>query len=283
MFDGIHLGHKFILKQLKKTASRLKIPSLVITFDKHPRAVLGKPFDGYISSNEQKKELLLERGINQVWFLKTTPELLKLSGEEFVSCLARQIDIKELIVGEDFCFGYGRHNGVGDLKKFSLQHDFNLKVIKKKKISGITASSSLVRQAVLNADFKTAGKILGRPYSFIGRVEKGKGVGTKLGFSTANIYPREMIVPCDGVYAAAVKLSGKKFVAAVNIGHLHGATGERVVEAHIIVFKKNIVGETLEIIFLKQIRKEKKFSSIQALQEAIAKDVKMINNLKFEI
>ena len=135
MFDGIHHGHKFILNRLKQTASRLKIPSLAITFDKHPRAVLGKPFDGYIISNQQKKELILNLGIDKVWFLKTTPEFLKLSGEEFVACLMKQINLKELIVGEDFCFGYGRHRGVSDLKRFSLQHGFELRIIKKKKIS----------------------------------------------------------------------------------------------------------------------------------------------------
>jgi len=174
-------------RRLKQTANRLKIPSLVIT-SINILGSLGKTFDGYIISNQRKEELILSLGIDQVWFLKTTPEFLRLSGEKFVSCLMRQINMKRTYCRWRFLFWLCRHHGVGDLKRFSLQHDFDLDIVKKKKISGIVAVV-LWSGRRIEADFKSA-RNTWRPYVFIGRVEKGKGFGSKLGFPTANIYPK---------------------------------------------------------------------------------------------
>jgi len=285
VFDGIHLGHRFILEKLKKLAICQKTPSLVITFDVPPETVLEESsrhklneFHGFLTDMEDKKNILASCGVDYLWFLKTNKSFLKLSGKEFIRYLFNNFSLKHLLVGEDFRFGYKGKSGIRYLEKISHKHGFDVTVLKKMRKSGKIVSSSLVRHLIKNAEFIKIKNFLGRDYFFKGRVVKGVGLGRKLGFPTANIDYDGYVIPEGGVYAAIIEVGNRKYLCAVNIGirpSINKSMG-KILEAHIINFKRNILGEKIKLRFLKKIRNEKKFSSKENLIKAITKDVDYI-------
>ncbi|MDP2922911.1 MAG: bifunctional riboflavin kinase/FAD synthetase [Candidatus Omnitrophota bacterium] len=285
-FDGVHLGHKFILKRVKNKALKRGIYSLVITFDIHPRKLLSKKFLtsdkaflGHIADHRQKKNLIKSLGINCIWFLKTHHSFLKLSGRDFLEYVLRHFDICELIVGEDFRFGYRGEADVSYLDKVSKFYNFNLTVIKKIKKTKVAISSSLIRRMIRDGEFKKVRTFLGRNYYLEGKVIRGVGIGKQLGFPTANIHVFDYILPKRGVYAAYIDTLKKRYLCGVNIGTRPTITTSQkeVVEAHIINFKKNILGKIVRIHFLEKIRGEKEFSSNTRLKNVINDDINYIH------
>lgn len=298
VFDGVHLGHRFILKKVKQTAKKKGLASLVITFDIPPRQFLAKKkltahcrpkkaFLGALTDINDKAALISALGIDYLWFLKTKESLLRLSAQDFISYIQRYFKIEKLIVGSDFRFG---HRGGGDLKglkSLSSKHEFGLSIIRKKVKNKKIVSSSLIRQFIRQGQLKEAEQFLGRSFSLKGKVVKGKGLGSRLGFPTANIKIDDYIIPTRGVYAAYTVLEKKIYLAAVNVGlrptclcrsaHARGGVFSRapglVIEAHIINLKKDIFGKTIKIFFLEKTREEKIFSSLETLKKAIDKDI----------
>lgn len=269
VFDSLHKGHQLILRRLKAEAKRCKLPALLITFDKHPRILLKKHFNGYILSSAEKYRLVDQMKIDYLWILKTTPCFLRLSGKDFVLKILKTYNIKKFIVGDDFAFGAGRQHDIGHLRDFGRQYGFSITVVKKKRIDKKIVSSSIVREYILKADLKKAKKFLGRSYCFEGKVVKGKGVGKRLGFPTANIKAGDLVIPPSGVYSAYTMLGKKRYLSAVNI--------ERdLIETHLINFHGNLHNKTLKIVFIKRIRQEKIFKTHKQLQKAIARDVEQI-------
>lgn len=289
VFDGIHLGHQFILKKVKETARKKGIDSLLITFDIPPQQFLSKKnllhhrrpekaFAGSLTARDEKTALISSLGIDYLWFLKTKKSLLNLSARGFINYIQRYFKIEKLIVGEDFRFG---HRGRGDLRILKLlanKHRFELSVIKKKSKNKKVISSSLIRQLIQKGKLSQAKQLLGRCFSLNGKVVKGRGIGSKLGFPTANISVSDYVTPAYGVYAAYVILGKKTYLSAINIGMLptFGKVKDLVMEAHILNFKKNILGKPIKIVFLERLREEKKFSSSKALASAISKDIKQV-------
>ncbi|MCP4653150.1 MAG: bifunctional riboflavin kinase/FAD synthetase [Candidatus Omnitrophica bacterium] len=275
VFDGLHLGHRYIIDKVKDYAKKEKIPSLVITFDVPPRLILNKQFSGCISTLEDKIETFRSLGVSYLWVLKTRNSLLRLSGEDFLNFVFRHLAVKKIIVGSDFRFGRrGRYNAE-TLNKFGKKFGFKVSSIKKRKLDKEIISSSLLRELIKKGNIKDTNKFLGRNYSFKGEVIKGVGKGKKLGFPTANISTINRAVVPKGVYAASVKVGTKTYLAAVNIGTKPTITRSKkvIIETHIINFSKDIIGKEIEISLLKRIRDEKKFSSLEKLKQAIAADV----------
>jgi len=284
-FDGVHLGHRFILRKVKDEARKKGISSLAISFDIHPSKLLSKShpastkvYTGNIINHRQKKALIKSEGLDYIWFLKTHRSFLKLSGKEFLEYILRYFDIAELIVGEDFHFGYKGQAGIEYLKKASRDYNFDLKIIRKIKKSGVTISSSLIRKLIKAAEFNKVKFFLGRSYCLEGKVIKGKGLGQRLGFPTANIRFFDYIIPQQGVYAACINISGKNYLCGINIGTRPTVSRykKQSLEAYIINFNKNILGKVVRIYFLKRIRGEKKFPSHKQLSRAITNDIKYI-------
>lgn len=289
VFDGIHLGHQFILKKVKETARKKGLAALLITFDIPPQQFLSKKnllhhrrpekaFTGSLTARDEKTALISSLGIDYLWFLKTKKSLLSLSARDFINYIQRYFKIEKLIVGDDFRFG---HRGRGDLRRLKLlanEHRFELSIIKKKANNKKVISSSLIRQLIQKGQLKEAKQLLGRNFSLRGKVFKGKGRGLRLGFPTANIFASDYVIPACAVYAASVVLEKKIYLAAVNVGlrptfcKIKGP----IIEAHILNLKKNILGKIIKIVFLEKIRKEKKFSSSKALKTAIGKDIKYV-------
>jgi riboflavin kinase/FMN adenylyltransferase len=287
VFDGVHTGHQLILKGVKKNAQRCRALSCVITFDRLPEEVLHTSSNyqhishipGFLTSMSEKTRLLASFGLDYIWFLKTTPSLLRLSAQEFIKFIVRYLRIKEFIVGEDFRFGYLGKGDISFLKHIGQKNNFAIHVVKKRKIKGHIVSSSLIRTLVAKGAFKKARTYLGHDYSLEARVIPGKGLGNKLGFPTANLSTKGYLIPGQGVYATRVRALGKTYIGAVNIGRspTAGVGSGVLTEAHIIGFRGRLVNKTIIVTFLDKIRNEKKFSTLAHLAEAIHKDVNFIS------
>ncbi len=164
VFDGVHLGHKVILQEVRKRAKVRKILSAVITFWPPPSKILNKNFLGWITDREDKKKLIQSLGIDYIWVLRVNQDFLKTKAEDFMRRIVRRIKIEELIVGEDFKFGYRGLGNIEKLKQFCLQFRFKLRVFKKKMVEGEVVSSSYIRRLIKKAEFKKAERLWGREY-----------------------------------------------------------------------------------------------------------------------
>lgn len=280
IFDGIHLGHRYLLKKLVKSASQLHLPSLVITFWPHPQELLNKRFFGYITNLEQKKKILETLGIDYFLILRITKEFLRLSGEKFLKKICRVVAIKSLIVGEDFRFGYGAKSGIKELKKISYGFGLNVVVVKKMRIRNTIVSSSLIRRLIKKGIFSEVETFLGREYCLEAEVIKGEGLGRRIGYPTLNLGHFGFVIPKRGVYAVKVFLDSKMYLGLCNIGFRPTINKDNKmnIEVHILNYKKKIIKKKLHIAFLERIRDEKKYSSVDKLREAIQQDIKFVHS-----
>jgi len=291
VFDGVHLGHQFILKKVREAAQKKGLSSLLITFDILPQQFLNKKkllhhrrpekaFIGSLTNKIEKIDLVNSLNIDYLWFLKTKKSLLKLSAENFINYIQKYFNIEKLIVGEDFRFGHKGRGDLNDLKKLAAQHKFDLSIIKKITKNKKTVSSSSIRQLIQKGKVGQVKQLLGRYFSLEGKVIKGRGIGKRLGFPTANIFSLDYVMPACGVYAAYLVLGKKKYLSVVNIGLRPTVSKSKstIIEAHILNLKKNILNKTIKIIFLDKIREEKKFVSFEALSAAISKDIKHLTS-----
>ena len=267
-FDGVHLGHQALLTEVKKRAHDLKLESVVITFEPNPKDYFSqnKP-QTRISSLREKIELFNEIKIDRVHIIKFNQEFSKVTANEFISVLIKQLKVKEIVVGEDFCFGRGREGGINKLSASSMKLNIKNKIL----MDGKRISSTLIRNLLANDKLDEANKYIGRPYSISGKVVHGEKRGRKIGFPTANIHMRHNRPPLKGVFA--VKFQNHFGVA--NLGIRPSIKGEKKLqlEVHLLNFSSDLYGQHVSVIFLKKLRDEKKFKSLDELKEQIKLDV----------
>ena len=267
-FDGVHLGHQALLTEVKKRAHDLKLESAVITFEPNPKDYFSqnKP-QTRISSLREKIELFNEIKIDRVHIIKFNQEFSKVTANEFISVLIKQLKVKEIVVGEDFCFGRGREGSIKQLSASSMKLNIKNKIL----IDGKRISSTLIRNLLANDKLDQANKYIGRPYSISGKVVHGEKRGRKIGFPTANIHMRHNRPPLKGVFA--VKFQNHFGVA--NLGIRPSIKGEKKLqlEVHLLNFSSDLYGQHVSVIFLKKLRDEKKFKSLDELKEQIKLDV----------
>ncbi|MFA4991758.1 MAG: bifunctional riboflavin kinase/FAD synthetase [Candidatus Omnitrophota bacterium] len=277
IFDGIHLGHQRILRELIRESRRQKARSAVITFDPHPRKVLNPGANvPLLISLKHRLKLIKEMGVDSCLVLRFTRSFSKISPGHFIKdVLLKNMDLKALVIGENFLFGAGKKGGPRLLKELGGRHGFKLVIVKPAKVKGNCVSSTSIRQAIKKGELRLASLMLGRPVTVLGTVIKGRGLGRRLGFPTANINPHHESIPPSGVYAVDAMIGDKFYKGALNIGTRPtiGRGTDPSIEIHVINFKKNIYGEDIEIIFKKKLRSEKKFKSLQDLKDQIAKDI----------
>ena len=267
-FDGVHLGHQALLTEVKKRAHDLKLESAVITFEPNPKDYFSqnKP-QTRISSLREKIELFNEIKIDRVHIIKFNQEFSKVTANEFISVLIKKLKVKEIVVGEDFCFGRGREGSIKQLSASSMKLNIKNKIL----IDGKRISSTLIRNLLANDKLDEANKYIGRPYSISGKVVHGEKRGRKIGFPTANIHMRHNRPPLKGVFA--VKFQNHFGVA--NLGIRPSIKGEKKLqlEVHLLNFSSDLYGQHVSVIFLKKLRDEKKFKSLDELKEQIKLDV----------
>ena len=267
-FDGVHLGHQALLDEVRKRAHDLKLESAVITFEPNPKDYFSqnKP-QTRISSLREKIELFNEIKIDRVHIIKFNQEFSKVTANEFIIVLIKQLKVKEIVVGEDFCFGRGREGSIKQLSASSMKLNIKNKIL----MDGKRISSTLIRNLLTNDKLDQANKYIGRPYSISGKVVHGEKRGRKIGFPTANIHMRHNRPPLKGVFA--VKFQNHFGVA--NLGIRPSIKGEKKLqlEVHLLNFSSDLYSQHVSVIFLKKLRDEKKFKSLDELKEQIKLDV----------
>ncbi len=273
VFDGVHLGHQYILKRLKAASKTRSKPALAITFDFPPEKALhpDKRFTGYMTDYKQKASLFESLGIECVWVLQVNKDLLKITAEQFLAYINRYFLIDSMVVGSDFRFGLEAKAGPERLKEISCKYGFNLEIIAKKKFEGVLVSSSLLKKLIKTAKFNQVKKFLGRDYRIKGKVKKGKGLGKRLGYPTLNLDTFNYVLPSKGVYAAYTRVGVEDFLSAVNVGR-------RGFESHLINFSKDILGRVVEVVFLEKLRPELDFQSQNKLAQQLQKDIQSITS-----
>jgi len=277
VFDGIHLGHKYLISQLKEQAKKQDLLSGVVTFKQHPLEVLS-PGTGlpYLTSIEEKAVLLKKEGVDAVVALTFTQELAGISARQFVALLKKHLRMSGLVIGPDFALGRNREGNADTLRRLGKEIGFTVTVVAPKKINGEVVSSTLIRQALAGGDVKKVSTLIGRPFSLQGQVTSGAGRGVGLGFPTANLeFDTKRAIPGDGVYATLAYIDGKSYSAMTNIGLDPTFNGkERTIETYILDYQDNLYGRLLKIEIIGRIRSEKKFESAGALKQQIAEDIK---------
>jgi riboflavin kinase/FMN adenylyltransferase len=270
-FDGVHMGHRFLLAELKKEAAKRGLKSMVITFKVHPRKVLHATYlPQLLTSAEEKREQLKSTGIDEVVELDFTVEMAQLTAAEFIKqILAEQLGLKLLLVGHDHRFGRNREEGFPEYAAYGRQN--GMEVIQATRYSTEQfshISSSEVRNALIKGDVERANTLLTYPYAFTGYVVTGFQVGKKIGFPTANL------IPGIGVYAVLIDWKGNSYKGMMNIGRRPTLdNGDAVsLEVHIINFDADIYHQQLKVTFIRKIRDEKKFNSVDALIEQLKMD-----------
>ncbi len=274
-FDGVHLGHRWLLRQVVDRARHLGLPSVAVTFDPHPDLVLyPERHLSYLTDREEKEQLLREIGVDEVLVLEFTRELSMLRADEFVDMLQARYPLQELWVGPDFAMGRGRQGTHAALAEIGREQGFALHVVPPLRLDGEIVSSSYVRSLLASGDVEHVQRLLGRPFSVCGRVVEGARRGRSLGFPTANVVPPpQRALPADGVYAASASWDDREAPAVVNLGGRPTFEDQtRLLEAHLIDVEADLYGARLCVRFLRRIRGVQKFASLEALREQIAAD-----------
>ena len=275
-FDGMHLGHQFIIRKVVEEARQRRCCSLLITFDPHPQEVINpQKAIAKICTPELRNRLLQEMEMDALYIIRFTTNFSQLSAEEFVrEILINRFNLVKLLIGHDFHFGKKRSGNAKLLESFSRAHCFELEEIAPIQIGNQTVSSTLIRQLIGENRFEEIPQFLGRSYSIYASVEKGDQRGRKLGFPTANFSPRIKIPLDNGVYVTHAQVRDQMYRGITNIGiRPTFAQQEQMVETFIFNFSDEIYGEKLEIWPLKQLRKEKKFPGVDALKQQIEMDI----------
>ncbi len=278
-FDGIHIGHRKILREVLLLAKGLKCRSLVITFDPHPLSVL-EPAQApmLLTTLEEKIKLIAEAGIDDLLIMRFTPRLAARSPEWFVKeLLVKRIGMRRLVIGYDFRFGKARGGDASYLRAAGENLGFGVDIVPPVLYRGHPVSSTRVRTAIARGEVENASAMLGRPYALRAKVVCGEGRGRKLDYPTANLKPEEekKMLPAKGVYAVQVITdAGKLLPGALYIGSKPTFGGFRVgIEVHMIGLVGNLYGREVEVHFLRRIRDERVFRSESALRRQIGKDV----------
>ncbi len=283
VFDGIHLAHKAIFKELLKISQEKKLLPVVLTFYPHPDKVLGKAETPLIQTLLQRVRKIKEEGVKNVIAVKFDREFSELTPEDFINLLIEKLKMKGILVGENFRFGKGMKGNTEFLKGISKKKGFNVFIIKIFELNGKRLSSSLIRNILLEGRVEEAIPLLGRPYSICGKVIKGLGLGKTLGIPTANIQTENEILP-EGVFITKAHLKGKTFPSVTNVGRAPTLKGkEKTVETHIIGLEEEILNEEIELFFLKKIRNEIKFENKEELKKRIIKDIEIAKNYFYSI
>ena len=274
-FDGVHKGHRFLIRQLLDSAIEKDAESMVVTMSPHPRSVLQPGFQPMLlTSLEEKVNLLHNAGIEHVEVLPFTRELSALTAKAFMeNILSKQLQISTLIMGYDHRFGHGG----GTFEEYmAWGKETGIEVVLAKQFPNEHVSSSAIRKLLAAGDVEKASVMLNRPYELCGRVVDGYKVGRTLGFPTANLQADgDRLVPGSGVYAVWVELpDGKRFKGMLNIGRRPTlANGDGVsIEVHLLHFSGDLYNLSLKVFFMNKLREECRFGSLEELKAQLQQD-----------
>lgn len=280
IFDGLHLGHQTIIRQLLAAARELGQPALVITFSPHPRQALGRAAPPAIVSQETRLRLLGEAGVDAIWLLPFTPDLARKGGFAFAEeYFHRRLDASAVILGANATFGSGRDGNADTLAGWA--RDWNMRVTKVPPflVDGQPVSSTAIRLAVQSGDLERAAAYLGRPFAVEGTVVHGQGRGGKYGFPTLNLDPHHELRPPAGVYLTLAVVDGVARPSLTNIGRpptlgeIAAGMSDFLIETHLLDFHDDLYGRVAEVRFLRKMRDVLRFKGTEELIEQVNMDL----------
>ena len=281
VFDGVHIGHQSLIRRMlvcldrMNRAGKLGVETVVITFDPHPALSTSGKAPPLITTLTKKIELLKSLGIDKIVVEDFNEQFSQLLPEEFVrDILIGRLNARYIIVGYDCAFGKDRAGDKKLLKKLGEQYGVIVEIVEPYDFKGEIVSSTRVRNAILKGELELANALLGRPYSILGIVESGKGIGHKIGYATANLNTPDEVLPPSGVYAAKVSIERQFYDAVINMGTQPTfGDGQFRIEAHLLDFGGGeLYGLNMEVFLVKNIREERIFPSPEELAKQIEKD-----------
>ncbi len=270
VFDGVHRGHRRILKAVVDKAKRVKGTGMVVTFWPDPHR------EKSLYSLEHRLRLMESIGIEVCIVIKFNKRFSIISAEDFIKdILVNKISVRYIYVGRNFRFGKQARGNFKTLNRLSRMYNFKLKLFDMAKVNNRPISSTYIRSLITRGELNTAEKLLSRPVSVLGTVIRGISLASRLGFPTANINPHHEVLPPSGIYAVLVIFNSKEFKGVCYIGRRPTFKKEKQihVEVHIFNFKESIYGRYLEIQFIKKLRNDRTFSSPESLAQQIKKDI----------
>jgi riboflavin kinase/FMN adenylyltransferase len=275
-FDGVHLGHQALLKQLMAAAKARNLDSAVLVFEPHPREFFSpQQAPARLTNLREKLECFEEMGLNRVYVCHFDEELAKTSALDFVDILQMKLQAKFVLIGDDFRFGSGRLGDFDLMRQRGLALGFDVQAMASVCENNLRVSSTAVRLALQQGDLKLAESLLGRHYSMSGRVEHGQHLGRKLGYPTANIQLKHNCPPLTGVFAVQMKIEAGAWlngVASLGVRPTVEVNGKPILEVHLFDFAEEIYEQHVQVAFLKKLRDEKKFDGLESLKLQIDDD-----------
>jgi riboflavin kinase/FMN adenylyltransferase len=282
-FDGVHLGHQAIFRMLIERARKMNGTSIVYTFVPHPmRVIAPERAPKLLTTYKEKIKLIEESGIDVIICTNFTKKFANISAEDFVKeILCKTLNVKEILIGSNYLFGKGRKGSPELLKSLGKECGFSVTIIDEIAVDNSALSSSRIRTLIAKGRVEEAVKFLGRHYSVDGIVVEGAKRGKSLlNTPTANLLTVNELLPKDGVYAVTVEMDGKIYGGATNIGHNPTFDDKKFsFETHVLDFEGQLLGKTLRINFIKRIRDEMKFASVEELGTQMKKDIEEIRSL----
>jgi riboflavin kinase / FMN adenylyltransferase len=280
-FDGLHRGQRGVIARVRERAAALGLPSLVITFEPHPVAVLRpEASPPRLTSPQRKEELLAEAGVDVVLVVRFTPEFARTPGRDFVrGFLCERLAVSEVHVGASFVFGHQREGDLALLAAVGAECGFSAHAVEPLRWNGERISSTRIRKALAEGRADDAAEMLGRAYSIPGKVARGDRMGQKIGWPTINLAADsdQQLVPLGGVYASRIHFPSypATFDSVTNIGTRPTVyeNYRQVVESHVLDFKADVYGERVELSFYRRLREEQLFPSVMDLSAQIGRDV----------
>src|SRR5947209_11219953 len=278
VFDGMHLGHQAVISTSAEHARSVNGTPVVVTFDPHPEKVLRPQAAPHLlTATQHKIGLIRDLGVEHLLIITFDKQFAATEPEDFVAQLVNHSKpLREICVGHEWSFGKNRRGNLDLLKGLGAKSSFDVVGIPPVKMNGAVVSSTAIRQAIEKGDLAKAAEMLGREYTILGTVTRGDNLGKKIGFPTANLSAHSEQFPPNGVYAAEAWIDGELYRGVVNLGirpTVGGGKSERVLEIHLFDFDRDIYGQDVEVRFLKFLRPEKKFESLDALVQQIRQDV----------
>jgi riboflavin kinase/FMN adenylyltransferase len=276
VFDGLHLGHQLIVQTVVERARAAGAVPTVITFDPHPRAVLHpESAPPLLQTFDQKVEALGLLGVEQTIVVRFTPEFARVGAEEFLRDVVHErLQAREVYLGRGFAFGRGREGNIQLLRDVSARLGFHADEVAEVRLRGQRISSSLIRDLLSRGRVNLARRMLGRPYGVEGRVVRGRERGRTIGFPTANLHPHNRVIPRRGVYVTATLIEGawRRSVTNVGVRPTFESEAEPSVETYVMDWRGDLYGDVVRVRFLRRLRDEMKFASVEDLKRQIDRD-----------
>lgn len=278
VFDGIHVGHQRVIREVVERARQRSGSAVVLSFAPHPQKVINPASaPPLLQTFEQQAELLADLGVDYLLRLQFTRSLSLLTPEEFVRDVLAAAGFREIHVGENFRFGRGRQGDFELLRTLGSKVGFTTHPAPVVVLKGGRISSTRIRRLLLQGKVQPVRRLLGRPYEIRGTVVRGARRGADLGFPTANLKPENELIPATGVYVSRVRVNGRTYLGATNIGFrptVHAFSEPApTVETHLIGFEGDLYGRAMALDFCFRLREERRFESLEALIQRVRKDI----------